>query len=71
MVLLLPTRYAGTAERGTDAEKLARATCGPMPARDCFVGTGQRLWTTEAGDVALMEAPLTIDASARRRPADG
>jgi type VI secretion system protein ImpE len=61
MVALLPSRYPGTAERGTDAEKLGRATSWADAGGETFIGTGQRLWTTEAGDVALMEArALTI-----------
>ncbi len=55
IVALLPTRYAGTAERGTGAQKLARATDWTNLGAETFVGLGQRLLTTDQGDTALMD----------------
>jgi type VI secretion system protein ImpE len=55
IVALLPTRYAGTAERGTAAQKLARATDWVDAGADTFVGLGQRLLSTDAGEVGLMD----------------
>jgi type VI secretion system protein ImpE len=55
VVLLVPTRYAGTAASGAPAEKLARAASWTDLGEDCFADTGQRLWTTDAAEVALME----------------
>ncbi|SEK03391.1 type VI secretion system protein ImpE [Cribrihabitans marinus] len=52
---LIPTRYPGTTERGDDAEKLARATSWSDAGAETFVGLGQRLLTTEATDIALMD----------------
>ena len=64
VVALLPARYAGTSTNGTDAEKLGRATSWSDAGADTFIGSGQRLWATEAGDVALMEArALTIGSA--------
>lgn len=55
IVALLPTRYAGTADRGTAAQKLARATDWADAGAGTFTGLGQRLLTTDAGDTALMD----------------
>lgn len=54
-VALIPTRYAGTSETGSDAEKLARATSWVDAGSDTFVGMGQRLLTTDKSDFALMD----------------
>ena len=58
IVGLIPTRYAGTIEEGTDAEKLARATQWKDVGADTYVGLGQRLLTTDLGDTALMDVRL-------------
>jgi type VI secretion system protein ImpE len=64
MVALIPTRYAGTAANGTPAQKLARETVWRDEGAGTFVGTGQRLLTTEQGDTALMDIrALAIRAS--------
>ena len=55
IVALIPTRYAGTAEQGNAAEKLARETNWLDIGADTFVGRGQRLLATDAGDTALMD----------------
>lgn len=55
IVALIPTRYAGTASRGTPAEKLARETNWADIGAETFAGTGQRLLATDAGDTALMD----------------
>lgn len=61
VVVLVPTRYAGTAPGGDNAERLSRATTWTDAGADTFVGRGQRLWTTDAAEVALMEVrSLTI-----------
>lgn len=54
-VALIPTRYAGTAETGNAAEKLARATSWRDVGEETFVGAGQRLLTTDQGEYALMD----------------
>ncbi len=62
IVALIPTRYVGTAERGSPAEKLARETNWADLGADTFAGTGQRLLATDAGDTALMDMrALTIN----------
>lgn len=55
IVALIPTRYVGTAEGGTSAEKLSRATNWQDIGADTFIGRGQRLLATDAGDTALMD----------------
>lgn len=55
IVGLIPTRYAGTTERGDAAEKLARSTSWTDVGAETFVGLGQRLFTTDQGDTALMD----------------
>jgi type VI secretion system protein ImpE len=55
VVALIPTRYAGTADRGSPAEKLSRATNWQDIGAETFVGLGQRLLATDAGDTALMD----------------
>lgn len=54
-VALIPTRYAGTAENGTPAQKLARETVWRDVGAETFVGTGQRLLATDQSDTALMD----------------
>ncbi|MCK0149294.1 virulence protein SciE type [Marivita sp. S6314] len=58
LVGLIPTRYAGTAERGTDAMRLSRVTEWEDLGHDTFAGLGQRLLTTNEADVPLMDARL-------------
>ncbi|WP_299153912.1 type VI secretion system accessory protein TagJ [uncultured Tateyamaria sp.] len=55
VVGLIPTRYAGTIERGGAAEKLARATNWVDLGAETFAGIGQRLFATDLGDTALMD----------------
>ncbi len=64
IVALIPTRYAGTVENGTDMEKLARATSWTNAGADTYLGQGQRLLTTEQGDTAIMDIrTLKLNAS--------
>lgn len=58
LVGLIPTRYAGTAERGTDAMRLSRVTEWEDLGHETFAGLGQRLLTTNEADVPLMDARL-------------
>lgn len=58
LVALIPTRYPGTTEGEDTAAKLARKTEWADVGADTFVGTGQRLLATEAGDTALMDVRL-------------
>lgn len=52
---LVPTRYPGTAADPDGASRLARATHWTDAGCETFIGTGQRLLTTDQGDVALMD----------------
>ena len=64
MVALIPSRYPMTGQTGSAAEKLARATSWSDAGGETFVGLGQRLLSTEAGDVALLDARLIrLDAA--------
>ena len=58
VVALIPSRYPGSGQKGTAAEKLARATSWVDAGAETFVGTGQRLLSTDQGDVALLDARL-------------
>ena len=69
IVAMLPTRYAGTAEHGTDAEKLSRATNWIDAGGETFVGRGQRLLATDAGEVALMDLRELVIHHADAEPA--
>ena len=55
IVALIPTRYAGTVDAGSNWEKLARSTKWTDLGADTFAGIGQRLLTTDLGDTALMD----------------
>jgi type VI secretion system protein ImpE len=52
---LIPTRYPGSAADPDGAVRLSRATHWADAGTETFVGTGQRLLTTDAGDLALMD----------------
>ena len=58
VVALIPTRYPMSGQTGTAAEKLSRATSWVDAGADTFVGTGQRILSTDQGDVALLDARL-------------
>jgi type VI secretion system protein ImpE len=55
VVALIPTRYAGTTERGDDAAKLSRATEWQDAGAETYVGIGQRLLATGEKDYALLD----------------
>lgn len=55
LVALIPTRYPGTIERGTAAEKLARATSWHEAGKGLYTGLGQRILCPDGADVALMD----------------
>lgn len=54
-VALIPTRYAGTTETGSDSDKLARTTEWRDLGADTFAGLGQRLLATNEDDYPLMD----------------
>jgi type VI secretion system protein ImpE len=55
IVALIPTRYPGTTSSDDGPARLARATTWADVGADTYVGTGQRLLTTDQGDIALMD----------------
>ena len=63
-VAFIPTRYAGTVL--DDAElALARRTDWAEPQPGFYVGSGQRMFTSDAGDLALMDLrAITFNTSA-------
>lgn len=64
VVALIPTRYAGT-PLGDPLFALARKTEWSEPWPGLFVGSGQRMLTTDAGDMALMDLrSIEFDAAA-------
>ena len=58
IVALIPTRYAGTVENGTNNDRLARSTQWVDLGAESYAGLGQRLLTTDLGDTALMDVRL-------------
>ena len=72
VVALIPTRYADTPERGSDAAKLARATDWQDAGGETFVGIGQRLLTTGEEDIALLDVrELILDQGPDEAGGDG
>jgi type VI secretion system protein ImpE len=65
---LIPTRYAGTAENtleNADALKQSRATHWAGQDADGWIGVGQRVWMSDAG-----EHPMLDTRSIRMRPTE-
>lgn len=61
-VALIPTRYVGTYQSKDGAAMLSRTTTWIDAGEDIYVGTGQRLLTTDNQDVAIMDLrTLTMD----------
>lgn len=72
VVALIPTRYADTPEKGSDAAKLARATDWQDAGGETFVGVGQRLFATDTDDVALLDVrTLVLDHDGPEAVQDG
>ncbi len=58
VVAFIPTRYPFSGQKGDAAEKLSRATSWTDAGAETFTGLGQRLLSTDQGDVALLDARL-------------
>ncbi len=56
VVAFIPTRYPFSGQKGDGAEKLSRATSWTDAGAETFTGLGQRLLSTDQGDVALLDA---------------
>ena len=68
-VALIPTRYPGSDRSDEGLIVLARKTVWDEVAPDVHHGVGQRILTTDAGDVPLMDIrTISIGAAA---PVDG
>jgi type VI secretion system protein ImpE len=62
---LIPTRYWGTEAQGDDLQKLARKTDWLSHPGETYLGLGQRMLTTDAGEYPLLEVrEIVIDAPA-------
>jgi len=62
VVGFIPTRYPGAPASGSDAIKLSKITEWMDLGHDTYIGAGQRLLATDAGDLALMDLrELTFD----------
>ena len=59
-VALLPTRYAGSESSPDPQIRLARKTDWSEAAPGLFVGTGQRMLATDAGEYPLMEVRKVV-----------
>lgn len=69
---LIPSRYAGTTTSGDPVELMARRTTWADAGAETFVGTGQRLLTTDAEDIALMDIrSLRMDGASGGAAGDG
>lgn len=55
VVGLIPSRYPGTIQAGDALQKLARATDWTETPGGWFFGLGQRVFATDAGEVALFD----------------
>ncbi|MAY74133.1 MAG: virulence protein SciE type [Phycisphaerae bacterium] len=53
-IALLPVRYPGSEASDDDAIRLARKTDFAEPAENTYLGVGQRMWATDAGEYAML-----------------
>ena len=54
-VALVPARYPGTESADDDAVRLGRMTTWRELGPETFAGLGQRMWTTDNGEVPLLD----------------
>lgn len=52
---LIPTRYPGTASLNNNGLRLARRTEWEEKGNETYLGSGQRMFTTDAGETPLLE----------------
>lgn len=55
-VALVPTRYPGSERSDDGAIRVARKTLWTELGESTFVGLGQRMWATDAGEFAMLDA---------------
>jgi len=63
-VAVIPTRYPGSESAADPRVRLARQTEWREVAPDLFHGLGQRQWTTDAGEKALMDVRTVVFSEA-------
>lgn len=67
---LIPTRYAGSEKSGDAQIVLAKKTSWEEAAPDLYLGLGQRVFATDAGEISLMDArEISLTAAAAGGPA--
>lgn len=78
VVGFIPTRYPGAPGSDNDQIKMAKITQWDDLGNDTFIGSGQRLFATDAGDLALMDireivfdAEMQIDDPAPEPDSEG
>lgn len=71
VVGLIPTRYPGSEADDDPLIRLARKTVWREPAAGTFLGDGQRVLATDAGDYALMDVRLVDLDSPAESPEAG
>jgi type VI secretion system protein ImpE len=55
VVGFIPTRYPGAPQSGSDSIMLAAETTWTDVSADTFIGSGQRLFTTDTADLPIMD----------------
>ncbi|HXU81310.1 MAG TPA: type VI secretion system accessory protein TagJ [Polyangia bacterium] len=68
-VALIPTRYPGSEASDDNAIRLARKTTWVEADPDTFLGLGQRLFTTDQGELALLDVrSIQLEGVAEAEP---
>jgi type VI secretion system protein ImpE len=71
VAVLIPTRYAGTeavSSNAADELKRSQRTEWSEPHPGMWFGTGQRLWTTDLGDHAILDTRSIVMNAAETLP---
>lgn len=55
-VALIPSRYPGSEAATDPALRMARKTVWEERGEDTYIGVGQRMWATDRGEYALLDA---------------
>ena len=55
-VALIPTRYPGSESADDGALRMARKTVWQQAGESTYIGLGQRMWATDAGEHAMLDA---------------
>lgn len=66
VVALIPARYPFSGQKGSPSERLSRATSWTDAGAETFTGLGQKILSTDRGDVALLDARLIGFGSGRQ-----